>query len=152
MRVQAQLQDFRKHPNLLLDGGAQEITEPEIKLCALTIVHAFLNPCESSDLIITTQVIKTSIVNVEWDFDRYSDSAKPSCTRTKEADSSFKVSADTCHVPLSLGEITEPATLVDVHGRILVWYLPGILTDRRVVSLFQLPFGSISHLLYSRSA
>jgi hypothetical protein len=37
--------------------------------------------------------------------------------------------------PMSLGEITEPATIVDMYGLILAWHLPDIISDGRVVSL-----------------
>jgi len=33
-----------------------------------------------------------------------------------------------------LGRISEPAMIVDNHGKILVWYLPNILSGSRVVS------------------
>lgn len=33
-----------------------------------------------------------------------------------------------------LGYIKVPATLVDRHGRVMTWHLPGILSEARVVS------------------
>lgn len=33
-----------------------------------------------------------------------------------------------------LGYIQHPAALVDRHGRVMTWYLPGILSQARVVS------------------
>jgi hypothetical protein len=33
---------------------------------------------------------------------------------------------------------TEPGTILDCHGRIMVWFLPGILSKRRVVSCLHL--------------
>jgi hypothetical protein len=33
-----------------------------------------------------------------------------------------------------MGEITKPTTVVDRHGKFLVWYLPGLLLPHRVVS------------------
>src|SRR5882757_841282 len=46
------------------------------------------------------------------------------------------------------GKISEPTTIVDNHGKILVWYLPNILSPERVVSPTQniLNFGLINHL------
>ena len=37
---------------------------------------------------------------------------------------------------ISLGHISKPATIVDKYGRILVWYLPKILTEDHHVSKF----------------
>ncbi|KAI6161114.1 hypothetical protein EDD17DRAFT_1509572 [Pisolithus thermaeus] len=33
------------------------------------------------------------------------------------------------------GHISDPATILDVHGRVVVWYLPGIMSPARVVIL-----------------
>jgi hypothetical protein len=35
---------------------------------------------------------------------------------------------------IRIGHVNEPATVVDIHGSILVWYLPDILTQTRVAS------------------
>ena len=35
----------------------------------------------------------------------------------------------------SFGVITAPATVVDCHGRIMVWHLPGIISKSCVVSI-----------------
>jgi hypothetical protein len=37
-----------------------------------------------------------------------------------------------------LERISEPASIVNNHGKILVWYLPNILSCSRVVSFFLL--------------
>ncbi|KAI6003373.1 hypothetical protein EDC04DRAFT_2611743 [Pisolithus marmoratus] len=33
------------------------------------------------------------------------------------------------------GHISDPATVLDVHGRVMVWYLPGIIPPQRVEHL-----------------
>jgi hypothetical protein len=33
----------------------------------------------------------------------------------------------------NLGLIVDPTTIVDCHGRVLVWYLPDIMIDRMVL-------------------
>jgi hypothetical protein len=33
---------------------------------------------------------------------------------------------------IKLGTIREPTVIVDVHGQILIWYLPGIMTHQLV--------------------
>ena len=35
----------------------------------------------------------------------------------------------------SFGDVIAPATVVDCHGRIIVWHLPGIISASRVVSI-----------------
>ena len=59
-------------------------------------------------------------VPVDWDYDRFAESIKKR--------ESGKYFAD--H---PLGFITKPATLVDKHGKILMWYLPDLLLPPRVV-------------------
>jgi len=40
--------------------------------------------------------------------------------------------------PLNNITVSAPCIIVDRHGVILAWYLPGILSDSRQVGLFQL--------------
>ena len=67
-------------------------------------------------------------VSVNLDYDRFAESAK----KREEPGKYYN--------EVHLGLITKPATLVDMHGRIIMWYLPGLLLPHRVVRL-QLPFG-----------
>jgi hypothetical protein len=56
-----------------------------------------------------------------WDYDRFAEASD-----TKRANPSFFEKVD-------MGEVTKPATVVDKHGKILIWYLPGLLLSHRVV-------------------
>jgi hypothetical protein len=38
-------------------------------------------------------------------------------------------------LPNGIQNLDEPATVVDLFGKILLWYLPGILSRKRVVRL-----------------
>jgi hypothetical protein len=58
-------------------------------------------------------------VSVNWDYDRFSQS------ETKQSDKYF--------AKVEMGKITSPTTVVDVHGKILMWYLPDLLLSHRVV-------------------
>jgi hypothetical protein len=62
--------------------------------------------------------------SVEWDFDRFVESG------TKSEKYFTKV---------NLGLIENPATIVDSHGKILIWYLPGLLLPCRVVRCVSCP-------------
>lgn len=59
-------------------------------------------------------------VSVDWDYNRFSESRKK-----RETGKFF--------APANLGIITKPATVVDIHGKILLWYLPSLLLPYRVV-------------------
>jgi hypothetical protein len=59
-------------------------------------------------------------VPTEWDYDRYAISEKK-----RETEKYFSGP--------NLGFIDKPTTLVDMHGIIFLWYLPGLLVPGRVV-------------------
>ena len=63
------------------------------------------------------------VVSVKWDYDRFAESEK------KRVSNQFFVKSH-------LGSFSNPATIVDMHGKILVWYLPGLLLPHQVVSIF----------------
>jgi len=44
----------------------------------------------------------------------------------------------------SFGEISKPVTIVDKEGRILAWYLPGLLSPEQLVS-----FSFLTYLRFS---
>ncbi|KIK10515.1 hypothetical protein PISMIDRAFT_20326 [Pisolithus microcarpus 441] len=82
------------------------ISSLELQLSALVIVFAILNPYVT-----------------EWDIDRFAEPARNVADKTK-------------YFPYPWwGHISDPATVLDVHGRVLVWYLPGIMPPARVVIL-----------------
>jgi hypothetical protein len=66
-------------------------------------------------------LIDQLLVSTGWDYDRFSDSPG-------KREISGKYFAD---VPL--GFIAKPTTVVDIHGKILMWYLPDLLLPHRVV-------------------
>ncbi|KAI6011636.1 hypothetical protein EDC04DRAFT_2609807 [Pisolithus marmoratus] len=107
LRVRSQLTKLQRHM-------AEEPLPPasiscqELKLTALVISHAILNPWEDV---------------TEWDVDRFAEPMKNVIDETK-------------YFPHpQWGHISDPATILDVHGRVLVWYLPGIIPPARVEHL-----------------
>ncbi|KAI6115787.1 hypothetical protein EV401DRAFT_1889372 [Pisolithus croceorrhizus] len=78
----------------------------ELQLSALVIAFAILNPYVT-----------------EWDIDRFAEHKRNVEDKTK-------------YFPYpQWGLISDPATILDVHGRVMVWYLPGIMSPARVVIL-----------------
>jgi hypothetical protein len=66
-----------------------------------------------------------------WDADRFAEAAKDTIEKEGET------SASNARLPkyfeqVHLGTLNEPATIIDIHGRILVWHLPGALLGRVV--------------------
>jgi hypothetical protein len=60
-------------------------------------------------------------VSVNWDYDRFAEADK----KKRESGKYF---AD-----VHLGKIKSPTTLVDMHGKIFMWYFPSLLLPQRVV-------------------
>jgi hypothetical protein len=71
-------------------------------------------------------------VRLDLDADRLADNVKNSVEREdgRVAQSNIKLPKYFC-LP-NLGLITEPTTILDRFGRVLVWYLPGIMSGRMV--------------------
>lgn len=75
-------------------------------------------------------------VTAKFDIDRLCDKVKNARVRNGDEDAGH-LSED--HLskffsPTKLGVIEYPATVVDEHGRVILWYLPDIVTPFRVVS------------------
>lgn len=66
-------------------------------------------------------LIDSLSVSVNWDYDRFAESGQ----QKRESGNFFP--------PTNLGTVTKPATVVDIHGKIILWYLPSLLLPYRVV-------------------
>ncbi|KAI6017497.1 hypothetical protein EDC04DRAFT_2902585 [Pisolithus marmoratus] len=98
--------DFRDMAEELLPPAA--ISCHKLKLTSLVISHAILNPWKDV---------------TEWDIDQFAEPTRNVIDKIK-------------YFPHpQWGHISDPATVLDVHGRVLVWYLPGIIPPARVVIL-----------------
>jgi hypothetical protein len=76
-------------------------------------------------------------VSINWDYDRF-------------VESSIKRSSGKFFEQAHLGRMTRPTTVLDMHGKILMWYLPGLLLPHRVVRS-SAPVQNILFLLTLRS-
>jgi hypothetical protein len=94
----------------------------------MIVVLALLNPGESDlDIRKYCSEKKIFIVQIKFDVERFSDMAKVSTDfnwETSTSDESLKKYFE----DTSVGHLEDPAILVDKFGRILLWYLPGILS------------------------
>ncbi|KAI6014625.1 hypothetical protein EDC04DRAFT_2608977 [Pisolithus marmoratus] len=107
LRVRSQLTNLQRDIAEELLPPAS-ISSSELKLTALVISHAILNPWEDV---------------TEWDIDRFAEPMRNVADKTK-------------YFPYpQWGHISDPAMVLDVHGRVLVWYLPGIIPPARVEHL-----------------
>jgi hypothetical protein len=83
-----------------------------------------------SDIILNALLL----VSVDWDYDRFAES------------SDKKRAGKTYFADPNIGKIRKPAIIVDRHGKIMMWYLPGLLLPRQVVCSIA-PVQNLSFLL-----
>lgn len=76
-------------------------------------------------------ILPTVIAN--FDIDRLGDKVKNSRIKDGEVDNPSNDNLAKFFPPTTLGVIEYPSTVVDEHGRIILWYLPDILAPFRVV-------------------
>jgi hypothetical protein len=107
----------------------------ECELAVATLVKAYQHPGEH--LVILIVFADFVLVYLPWDMARYS-SRLPKQQHVKYVRSSVESLASK-YPPISPTlHLTSPATVVDQHGRIVVWYLPGVLTKHRQVCVLLL--------------
>jgi hypothetical protein len=73
---------------------------------------------------------------LKWDADRYADFVKG--TNIAGTMSEKEKNAANYFERTTLGKIHTPTTILDLHGKILLWYLPGILSPRVVCIFFMI--------------
>ena len=93
----------------------------QLLLPFLTLVSNF--PAVMENLFIR------DLVAVNWDSDRFAQAVKGGALQ-----STWPPQLENFYKRPKLGVIDKPATVVDKHGKILLWYLPNILQDDFVVS------------------
>ncbi|KAH9983365.1 hypothetical protein BJV77DRAFT_966873 [Russula vinacea] len=129
--------------NLWLIGGVSTAPTPplllpvalvlELDRIALTLMNAFHNR-----------------VKVQWDAARYAERAPKNTVNLQKsgtkggknsgtkASKLKEASMKRLYPPLNEVIVSEPCIIVDMHGIIMAWYLPGILKDSRQEHLFTL--------------
>jgi hypothetical protein len=95
---------------------------------------AIMNPSKY-DVVTKTSADSINTVYVDFDADRLSDVVKSSVEMGDHTSSSNSRLPKYFKLP-DLGRIEQPSMIMDRHGRVLVWYLPGILIGRLVSPLY----------------
>ena len=67
-----------------------------------------------------------------WDVERFADKVKN--TRVSEDGESLEdIKLRLHYEQATFGKLTDPGTILDKHGKIMVWVLPGVLHPKRLV-------------------
>jgi hypothetical protein len=81
---------------------------------------------------ISTYLMVYILVQTEWDITRFADKVKN--TKVDENKESPADLTLPLHFPQAeFGKLTDPATILDLHGKVMVWALPGVLHPNRIV-------------------
>lgn len=74
-------------------------------------------------------------MRTEWDLERFAESAKN--TKVRESGQSPADERLSLRFPQAeFGRLVDPSTILDRHGRVAVWALPGVLHPKRLVKIF----------------
>ena len=98
--------------------------------CLVKVVHqAILNPCELREhcRFLYVYIDISHSVYVPWDVEQY----YLECVKCGQEEREKNLHKFPCP---SFGSHTEPLTIVDSRGRIVLWYLPGLLSIKQQVS------------------
>jgi hypothetical protein len=120
-------------------------TADHLQKALVTIAYAIANPRKPSKLFAGFSA-NYNLDKVDWDITRYADRVKNTHPRPDGEPAPDDVNLEKYFRNPELGDLDEPATIVDRFDRIMVWYLPGIFFACLMVSPTQLLFGSESKL------
>ncbi|KAI6137012.1 hypothetical protein F5141DRAFT_1059940 [Pisolithus sp. B1] len=91
------------------------------------------NETKPSALTVKVQCLSPEKDVTKWDIDRFAEPRPYAADKTKY----FQYP--------QWGHISDPATVLDVHGRVMLWYLPGIIPPERVVKHSLPPCSLVKH-------
>lgn len=74
------------------------------------------------------------LVHAHFDIDRLADKVKTTRVQDSRPDDAAIGQLSKFFTPTALGVVEMPSTVVDQHGRIILWHLPDIIAPHRVVS------------------
>src|SRR5580704_7253237 len=98
----------------------------------ITIAAAILNPSTLFHWYHLTVLTKLP-VRLEFDVERLADYIKNTVQKEGAKTSKSNLDLPKYFKMPNLGEVVDPATVIDRHGRILLWYLPDIIIERLVI-------------------
>lgn len=120
-----------------VDASAESLEAPQttdyLQKALITIAYAIANPCKLSGLSYNFSA-NILLDEVGWDVVRFADRVKNTRPHPNGEPAIDDLNLQKFFVNPELGDLDEPSTVVDKFGRIMVWYLPGILHRSLIVS------------------
>jgi hypothetical protein len=155
VNIWAELDSLRKSLDVeeVEATAEQEVSASEFRRVALTVAYAIVNYCKYFVFsMMQPSDSELVVAKVNWDVERFKDHVKIIRQGEGVEDRAREELARIgkyFELPETDKHHEEPQTILDVHGRILVWSLPGILSTRRVVSF--IPFFKLHILILGSS-
>lgn len=134
-----------------MDRSIDPVDSDEYYRLALTVAFALSNSCKCLYIVLITLAVVVFIFQTdktEWDVTRMADRVKNTRPRP-DGDMSIEDAklARYFDNPM-IGEIEEPATVLDRHNRIVLWYLPCLFSLRRIVRFCSFSSASAFQYIY----
>jgi hypothetical protein len=138
LRVQADWQHFLQATDSFTIPAGGPVAKEEFHRIALVVALAISNPHEwCIQMFWTMFICLFGVVTGEtgWDVTRFVDRVKSARPRTDGDNSSEDTRLAKFFVNPEFGDMVEPSTILDRHGRIMVWYLPNIFSPCQIVCI-----------------
>lgn len=105
----------------------------ELKLVIYTVACAILNPSMVSICYIVKFLTIRNADQTKWNVTRYADHVKMTDPKDLAKQELEELRIQKFFKKANFGELSEPATILDRHGRIMAWALPNVLHPKRLV-------------------
>jgi hypothetical protein len=105
----------------------------EMELVVNTVMYAILNPSKYPKALLGFVLMQLPGCT-NWDVTRFADRVKNSKVTSDGSVSEADGTLPEYFEQATFGDLTEPATILDMHGRVMVWALPGVMHPNRLVS------------------
>jgi hypothetical protein len=89
------------------------------------------------------------IVTVEWDVTRLAERVKNSRVKKDGSESVVDQNLEKHFQQSNFGHLHHPATILDCHGHIMLWHLPGVFIKTRTVRI-SLSFLAVTDIIIHR--
>ena len=127
-----------------IDASSKSLEAPQttdyLQYTLITIAYAISNSCKHFWVILFTFSANTLSVEVDWDVTQFADRVKNSRPHQDGQPSVEDTNLLKYFRNPELGDLDDPATIIDRFGRIMVWHLPDIFLRPLIVSSTHLSF------------
>ena len=123
----------------LLNNETYTLGEPvshrEFHLVMLVVIAEVLNPGNTLHILSFGSVSDIPLVTTGWDVARLTDRVKNTRVKKDGSQSVADQNLEKYVEQSEFGRLQDPTTILDCHGCILLWHLPGTFTKKCTVRI-----------------